>query len=344
MPNGSQHEGDLHLFGKMCFEMAAGKRITLPKPDSPRFDPPKEFAVQAVEFEKAISWAGHRGRRPDVVLTNEMGHRLIVEIKDSSSKSVTYGNDMSAVGLSLVLELDVSRWRDRQDLRPDFTQGDPLQFVVDQTKWIACGRPSVMEWRPYGLVAYSCNNTRCDDCHTFRGGDRIIGWSMESLRIFYGCPRRTLSELAKHTGKQKKEAREEVYKALRCLRIECEHVSLVERHSSENGVGRITDRAPDKVWRETGWVLHRDGNPLEQYRVRAPAGGGFQAIVYEHGFIPKSLKDGPPSRRPFAEFVTYQRNASLFPVRTLWKDAIRDLFSRLAPHADSQSFCNRNGW
>ena len=100
--------------------------------------------------------------------------------------------------------------------------------------------------------------------------------------------------------------------------------------------------------KEHGWELHRDGKGLGEYRIRQPNdctrtrhrcdgphpdGGGFQAFDADH--VPRSVfRIG----QTFSKHVPgrileprEQEDAWAAPVRTLWKDAVKDLFSYRAP-------------
>lgn len=148
---GNIHGGQIHELAKVCFEDSVGKVLNLPRSVTPRFDPPRQFHVSRVEFERPIPFAGYNGRRPDVVLTSEDGLKLLIEIKNTNGKSAQYGWDMSDAGFWLVLELDVSNWKSHPELRPDFSSAEMLQQVMDQTYWLSAGKPRSIEWRSYTL-------------------------------------------------------------------------------------------------------------------------------------------------------------------------------------------------
>ena len=141
----NHNESQLHRLGKEVFVDAEGKMITLPRPPSPRLTPPGTFKIKRVQLEYPLP-VGREGRRPDVVLTDEHGVRLIVEVKNTSAKGRKYGNDMYESGFSLILELDVSRWRNEKELRPDFSSRGMLQHVVDQCVWFSAGKPRTVAW------------------------------------------------------------------------------------------------------------------------------------------------------------------------------------------------------
>jgi hypothetical protein len=75
-----------------------------------------------------------------------------------------------------------------------------------------------------------------------------------------------------------------------------------------------------------GWVLHRDGKELFQYRIRRFS-EGFQPVVYEHGFAM-----GEPDRNQTIDFKL-KRDDNPFQIRKTWKQAVKDLFDYLSPGA-----------
>ena len=337
MNNATYSESQLHQFGKMCFEDAAGKTIRLPDPISPMFDPPKTFFIKRVEFEKPIPFAGHTGRQPDVLLTDEHGHKLVVEITNSNSKGDHYLQDMIAVGMSLVLELDVSKWRKQPSLIPDFTQGSPLKTVINQTKWLSCGQPREMEWRPYALVLYECDSEDiCNLCQQLRGGFRG-GRRGQSLRLFYWSPSDRLATLASRAGLGMDEAREKIYSGLSSFSTDCQKVSILTLSPDEKRIEAIEDRNPDRTHRETGWVLLRDDKELTQFRIRRMP-DGFQPVIYGQGFANGSSKGDP--------VFDFQRNRDENPflIHRTWKEAVKELFNRLAPGADPIDRLKNDEW
>ncbi len=276
-------ESQLHHFGKMCFEDSEGKTIKLPRSISPMFDPPRTFSIIKVEFEKPVPFAGYSGRQPDVLLTDENGRKLIVEIAYSNSKGENYVHDMSAVGMSMALELDVGKWKKNPALMPDFTQGTPLQSVVNQTKWLSCGQARKMEWRPYAMVLYDeCENENCNSCQMLRGG--FSSYRRPTFtRLFYSSPGAQLSVIESELGVERDEARREVYKRFHSFSVDCERVSIVTISPDKKYIESIEDRNPEKTHRELGWVLLRDGKELPDFRVRRVP-EGFQAVAYASGF------------------------------------------------------------
>ena len=54
-------------------------------------------------------------------------------------------------GFSLILELDVSKWRENKELRPDFSSRSMLQDMIDQCKWLSAGKPRPIGWVEQGL-------------------------------------------------------------------------------------------------------------------------------------------------------------------------------------------------
>ena len=337
MPNAAYSESQLHKFGKMCFEDAEGKTIKLPPAASPMFDPPKTFNIKRVEFEKDIPYAGYVGRKPDILLTNEHGHKLVVEVKNSSSKNENYLQDMGVVGMSLVLELDVSKWKKQTSLMPDFSKGSPLQTVISQTKWLSCGQPREMEWRPYALVLYECDSEDiCNLCQQLRGGFRR-GRKGQSLRLFYWSPSDRLATLASRAGLGMDEAREKIYSGLSSFSTDCQKVSILTLSPDEKRIEAIEDRNPDRTHRETGWVLLRDDKELTQFRIRRMP-DGFQPVIYGQGFANGSSKGDP--------VFDFQRNRDENPflVHRTWKEAVKELFNRLAPGADPIDRLKNDEW
>ena len=313
-------ESQLHEFGKACFEDATGKTVALPGTVNPRFDSPKTFHIKRVEFEKPIPYAGYNGRRPDVVLTNEHGHKLVVEVKNTCGKGFSYCTDMDVVGMSLVLGLDVGRWETERALRPDFSQGSPLQTVVNQTEWLIPGKPQSMEWWPYGLSLFECPNSGCGTCRLLVGGylqhevNETLGVT-EKLRLFYGTPMLGVSGLAKHYNLSIDEVIEQVYKAMSEQPTFC-------------GLEKEEDRKPDpgRSYREHGWVLRRNGAELPQYRIRRMP-NGYQPVVYKTTLEVAS----PDGRYTPVDDVVANRDGNSFDVRPTWKLAVKDLFAELAP-------------
>ena len=323
--NSAYSESQLHHFGKMCFEDAEGKTIKLPKSVSPMFDPPGTFSIRKVEFEKPVPFAGYAGRQPDILLTDDSGRKLIVEITYSNSKGENYVQDMSAVGMSLALELDVGKWKKDPALMPDFTQGTPLQSVVNQTKWLSPGLAKEMEWRPYAMVLYECDSENCSACQMLRGG--FFSYRRPIFtRLFYFSPRAQLSVLASERGVDIEEARRQAYKHLFSFSVDCKRVSILNLTPDEKCIESIEDRNPEKTHREMGWVLLREGKELPNFRIRrVPA--GFQPVVYLRGFTIGETNLGQVS--DFKE----QMAGNHFPTRQTWKDAVNDLFKHLAPKA-----------
>ena len=125
--------------GKSVFEDAEDKDIQLPAPPSPRFNPPLRHTVKKVELEKELPYAGHNGRRADVVLTSAQGIKVIVEVKYSNGKGINYGFDVNDAGHWLVVQLDVARWKEDKCLMPDFSSPNMLQGVLDQVVWLSPG-------------------------------------------------------------------------------------------------------------------------------------------------------------------------------------------------------------
>ena len=188
-------EANIHAYGKMIFEDAEGQTIRVPEAPSPRFSPPKTFTVKRVDIEREVPWAGHNGRRPDILLTSPEGTKLVVEIKNSNGKAICYGEDLEQAGLWLALEIDVAPWKDNKLLRPDFTNPAMLQSVIDQATWLVPGKPRPMSWKPYGMVVGRCSR-RSRDCDFLRndsiGEPRFgqDGMPLDEgvLRVRYGSP------------------------------------------------------------------------------------------------------------------------------------------------------------
>ena len=84
-------------------------------------------------------------------------------------------------------------------------------------------------------------------------------------------------------------------------------------------------------YEEHGWELHQNGGALREYRIRQPDGGGFQA--FHNHFDRGSL--GPPvySRHHKNRILEGMEQEDIWagPVRTSWKDAVKDLFGYRAP-------------
>ena len=316
----TNRESQLHQFGKMCFQDAQGKTIRLPVPVSPLFDPPKTFHISRVDFEQPIPHAGYAGRRPDVVLTNPAGHKLIVEIKATNGKGADYQADITNVGMSLALQVDVSKWDSKRELRPDFTQGDPLQTVVNQSIWLSSGVPRTMEWRPYALALGECLGTGPRHCFCIRWSGGYDYFTPEHrYRLACFAPMANAPTLATEMERSVEDIRATVYRKLATTEIECHE----ERP--------VTD-CP-LLSREVGWALHRDGALLPQYRIRKKA-TGYQAVVYNCAFVAGS----EPS--PVQDFMDKQTN-NPFVMRDTWQLAVKDLFKHLAPRAEPlTSFAN----
>ena len=321
----TNRESQLHQFGKMCFQDAQGKVIRLPVPVSPLFDPPKTFHISRVDFEQPIPHAGYTGRRPDVVLTNPEGHKLIVEIKVTNGKGADYQADMHNVGMSLALQVDVSKWDSQRELRPDFTQGDPLQTVVNQSIWLSSGVPRTMEWRPYALALMTCPGMepRCF-CNAWSGGNAHAYFTPEHrYRLVYFAPMANAPTLATEMERSVEDIRATVYRELATTETKC--------HEAKP----LTDCG--LLSREVGWALHRDGALLPQYRIRKKA-TGYQVVVYYCDFETRQSQHSP--HPPVQEFMEKQAN-NPFLIRDTWQTAVKDLFKHLAPMAEPlTSFAN----
>ena len=329
-------EAQIHEYGKMIFEDAAGKTIQLPPSISPRFQPPRSFTIKRAEFERAIPWAGYAGRQPDVVLTSNEGRKLIVEIKNSNGKTPRYLDDMAQAGFHLIVELDVAAWkRARKDLRPDFSSPTMLQNVIDQVTWLSPGKPSAMSWRPYGMVIYmSCENK--PECHgsicmTLLNGKPFHRAPIKGKderpqygKMFYRSPLVSFEEAAKHLGMSNDETRTHIRKVMSNAHSECEGLSVITR--DQNGmITEAADRNPGTTQRENGWVLCRDQIELPSYRIRQPEPNSYQAIIY-----PCPL-NGDVLAQNFDESRT---SAPQFPTRNRWTEAVKDLFKKLASQAE----------
>ena len=329
-------ESQLHQFGKMCFEDAEGKTIKLPKSPSPMFIPPEIFAISKVEFEKAVPFAGRTGRQPDILLTDQHGRKLIVEIAYSNNKGESYIHDMTTVGMSLALELDVGKWKKNPALMPDFTKGLPLQRVVNQTTWLSCGRPSEMEWRPYAIVLYECESENCSACRMLRGG--FFSYCRPIFtRLFYSTPGASLSVIARELNLELNQARNLVLNRLSSFSIDCKQVSVLTLTPDGKYIDSVEDRFPEKTFRETGWVLVREGKELPSFRVRKTP-EGFQPVVYGKGF-----SIGEDNVGQVSDFQQQMKD-NHFPVRQAWKDAVRDLFKHLAPMATPLDYLPKDDW
>ena len=141
----NSHESQLHRLGKECFADAEGKTITLPSAPSPRFEPPRKFSIKRVQAEYTLP-VGQRGRRPDIILTDNDGIKVVVEVSNKNHKGRHYFDDMDFGGFSLILKLDVSKWRDDKELRPDFSSSSMLQDVIDQCEWLSAGKARPIGW------------------------------------------------------------------------------------------------------------------------------------------------------------------------------------------------------
>ena len=318
----TNRESQLHQFGKMCFQDAQGKIIQLPASVSPLFDPPKTFHVSRVDFEQPIPHAGYTGRRPDVVLTNPAGHKLIVEIKATNGKGADYQADMHNVGMSLALQVDVSKWDSQRELRPDFTQGNPLQTVVNQSIWLSAGVPRTMEWRPYALALGECPGTeRHCFCTQWSGGYAYFTPEHRYRLVCLG-PTANAPTLASELRTEVDDIRATVYRKLATSEIACHR----EKPLTDCGL----------LSREVGWALHRDGALLPQYRIRKKA-TGYQAVVYDCAFVAGEFQHSPV---PVQDFMDKQAN-NPFVMRDTWQAAVNDLFKRLVPMAEPlTSFAN----
>ena len=332
------YESELHLFGKMVFESAEGQTIELPPSPHPRFTPPGQFAIQRVEMEKGIPWAGYNGRKPDIILTDPDGRKLIVEITNASAKSANYCGDMERAGFWLAVELDVRAWKGHVEKRPDFSSGSMLQDIARQFKWLAPGRPAqLMEWEEYRM-AYEVYDK-----------DAWLAWGRESMEVnlasygraeymdWWSCkmiPRGVSSPWAAAVQSP------ECPKA--CLAL---GPQLTMTAGTYNQPGPSNAGWPFYIGQEveTGWVLHRDGVPLLKYRVRSMPGGCYQGAwsgVYSEPNI-----FGPPFFDDKWDQVLETGDTSLFrfegervehrvwPIRPRWKQAVEDIFADLVPGA-----------
>ena len=269
----SIRESELHLLGKAVFDDAVGQDICLPGAVSPLFTPPLKHRVTKVELEKELPFAGHNGRRADVVLTSAEGVRIIVEVKYSNGKGMGYGFDVARAGNWLAVELDVARWKDDVTLLPDFSKPGMLQRVLNQVTWLNPGTPSLMEWMPYSQE-----------------------W----------------------------------------------------RKRVEDNLGQWHE-----LWyEEHGWVLHRDGVELREYRIRQPGdyipkaehlhlsccGTQFQAFHHDNGQLQAFYHDADGFQAFHVDHVYAAHDVKVDiwagPVRALWKDAVKDLFGYRAPGAE----------
>ena len=85
-------------------------------------------------------------------------------------------------------------------------------------------------------------------------------------------------------------------------------------------------------YEEHGWELCRNGSGLREYRIRQPDDGGFQAFHSHFG------RGSPPvySRRHKDRILEGQEQEDIWagPMRTSWRDAVKDLFCHRAPKAE----------
>ena len=99
--------------------------------------------------------------------------------------------------------------------------------------------------------------------------------------------------------------------------------------------------------RKHGWELHRDGCGLQAYRIRQPGectrrdphgplpdAGGFQAFDADHAY--GSFSPPPYKYSKEGRILEDREHDDMWagPVRTLWKDAVKDLFGYRAPGAE----------
>ena len=272
---GTTKESELHILGKSVFEDAAGKDIQLPAPPSPRFNPPLRHTVKKVEWEKELPYAGHNGRRADVVLTSDKGIKVIVEVKYSNGKGINYGFDLARAGHWLAVELNVARWAEDECLMPDFSSPTMLQGVLNQVVWLSPGKPCSMEWRPYTKIWHRYeHDVPADRDEASRAA--AAEWPVP------------LSTVTVHLG----------------------------------------------WYEEHGWELHQNGSGLQEYRIRQPDDGGFQAFNADHAM---SITTGNIWSKRYKDRILEgkeQEDMWAGPVRTAWKDAVKDLFSHRVPGAD----------
>jgi len=182
-------ESQLHLLGKEVFADAAGKTIKLPPAQSPRFTPPREFRIKRVQTEYPLP-VGREGRRPDIILTDDDGIKIVVEVANSYHKSKRYFDDMDFGGFSLILELDVSKWRGNKELRPDFSSRSMLQDMIDQCKWLSAGKPRPIGWVEQELpyCVYTDEKTQEDLKRLEEKGIREDQLKYEHLRYLGATP------------------------------------------------------------------------------------------------------------------------------------------------------------
>ena len=87
-------------------------------------------------------------------------------------------------------------------------------------------------------------------------------------------------------------------------------------------------------YEEHGWELHQNGSGLQEYRIRQPDDGGFQAFNADHAMSNSMLPIW--SKRYKNRILEGKEQEDMWagPVRTAWKDAVKDLFSHRVPGAD----------
>ena len=286
-------ESELHVLGKTVFDDAVGQEICLPAPVSPLFTPPLKHRVKKVEFEKGLPFAGHNGRRADVILTSVEGVRIIVEVKYSHGKGMDYGFDMARAGNWLAVELDVARWKEDATLLPDFSRPGMLQRVLNQVTWLNPGEPSSMEWLQYSEV-----------WHKY---ERDVAWdrdeeSRAERRAEYARYGLWFSTLTVHRGWY------------------LEHGW--ELHRDGGGLREYRIRQPGDCTPGVTEGLHHGPHP------DVGAFQAFDAIGAGH-FFPTYSKRVPGRQLEGRE----QEDVWAGPVRALWKDAVKDLFGYRAPGA-----------
>ena len=146
----------------------------------------------------------------------------------------------------------------------------------------------------------------------------------EPGQMFYESIKVSFEEATKQLEKNPDETRAQIEELMDNVHSQCQELSTITRN--ENGMPiKVEDRNPDATERETGWVLHRDGIELPDYRIRQVNNNGYQAIVY-----PFSLT-GEELIKNFEEFRTSEPQ---FPTQVRWTEAVKDLFETLAPRAE----------
>lgn len=135
-----------HIMGKDLLTMLEGQEIFLPARPGILYNTPKSWKVQKVLLEWPLAAVGKGGRQPDVVLVDDKGRMLAVEIANTNSKrgNQPYWNDLRQWGL-LTIEVDVKAGLKRDP--PMLSMALPgAQLLRNAGKWIYPGEPGKLIW------------------------------------------------------------------------------------------------------------------------------------------------------------------------------------------------------